>query len=92
MDIQMPIMDGYEATQKLRELMKKGELPSIPIIALTANDRQDDIEKSKSVGIDYHLSKPYDKDTLLNVISRYVDSPTSPPDTALVKGSLNLAV
>lgn len=72
MDIQMPIMDGYEATKQLKELMKKKELPEIPIIALTANDREEDKARSREVGMDLHLSKPFKKEQLLSAVKQYI--------------------
>ena len=73
MDLQMPIMDGYEATTIIRKL---GSL--VPIIALSANAMQTDIEKTKTVGMNEHLNKPIDIDklneTLLKYLSKNVDS------------------
>ena len=59
MDIQMPNMDGYEATKCIRHLqdIKKAE---IPIIAMTANAFQEDAEKCIAVGMNAHLAKPLD--------------------------------
>ena len=59
MDIQMPNMDGYEATRCIRHLqdIKKAE---IPIIAMTANAFQEDAEKCIAVGMNAHLAKPLD--------------------------------
>lgn len=53
MDVQMPILDGYEATKEIRK-----HKPHIPIIALSANAYEDDKQKSLEVGMDAHLSKP----------------------------------
>lgn len=59
MDVQMPNMDGYEATKCIRHLqdIKKAE---IPIIAMTANAFQEDAEKCIAVGMNAHLAKPLD--------------------------------
>lgn len=68
MDIQMPIMDGYEATKIIRQQDK-----DIPIIALTANAMKEDIEKSKSYGMNSHINKPIDVDKLYNTLFQYID-------------------
>jgi len=59
MDIQMPVMDGYTATQAIRGLPDK-ELAGIPIIAMTANAFQEDIRKAAEVGMNGHIAKPLD--------------------------------
>lgn len=66
MDIQMPVMDGYEATEKIRQIP---EYKHIPIIAMTANAMPEDIKKSKEVGMDAHISKPIDAEQALLVIA-----------------------
>ena len=59
MDIQMPIMDGYEATRTIRN-MEREDAKTIPIIAMTANAYQEDRDKAFAVGMNGHLSKPID--------------------------------
>ena len=59
MDIQMPVMDGYMATQAIRELPDPVHA-SIPIIAMTANAFQEDIKKTEAVGMNGHIAKPLD--------------------------------
>lgn len=72
MDIQMPVMDGYEATKEIRNSNKE-----IPIIALTANAMKDSIEKTLSAGMNRHLNKPIEVEklyqTLLDFISKKVN-------------------
>ncbi|WP_137133240.1 ATP-binding protein [Rhizobium sp. FKY42] len=67
MDLQMPGMDGFEATRRIRAL--GGEIGALPIIALTANAMRDDIERSLAAGMDGHLSKPIDIDGLLRLLA-----------------------
>lgn len=59
MDIMMPVMDGYEATEKIRG-MERPDSKSIPIFAMTANAFTDDIAKSMGAGMTDHISKPID--------------------------------
>ncbi len=67
MDIQMPILDGVATTLKIRALPDP-EMANIPIIALTANVMQQDIEKYLAAGMDHHVAKPIDKNDLTNGI------------------------
>jgi PAS domain S-box-containing protein len=71
MDIQMPIMDGYEATKIIREIDK-----NIPIIALSANALKDDAKKSISAGMNDHLNKPIDAEKLFGTLLRYISKKT----------------
>ena len=67
MDLQMPVMDGYETTKALKKLMKEEKIPSIPIVALTANDGPSDKKKCLDVGMSGHLGKPL-KDVDLEIM------------------------
>lgn len=68
MDCQMPILDGYEAARKIRELETTSH---IPIIALTANVFLEEKNKCIEAGMDDFLTKPISKDDLLNIINKY---------------------
>ena len=57
MDLQMPVMDGYEAAQKIRNLSDK-KIREIPIVAVTANAYQEDIKKTRDAGMNAHIAKP----------------------------------
>jgi CheY-like chemotaxis protein len=71
MDCQMPVMDGYTATKKIREIEKSQGLKShIPVIALTAHATTGDREKCIEAGMDDYLSKPFKMADLLSVIKR----------------------
>lgn len=70
MDIQMPEMDGYEATRKIRG---NPETQELPIIAMTANALTENIEKSMQTGMQEHISKPVDPEVLYQVLSRYLN-------------------
>lgn len=65
MDIQMPIMDGYEAARKIRE---KSEFASLPILAMTANAMAEDIEQSMQAGMNGHIAKPIDEENMIHSI------------------------
>lgn len=67
MDIQMPVMDGYQASHKIRNLEKK-ELSEIPIIALTANVSDDDQKKALSNGMNAYIAKPLDVNVMYGVL------------------------
>ena len=71
MDIQMPVMDGYDATARIRR-MKDEEKASIPIIAMTANAFAEDRQKAISMGMNDHVAKPIDMNVLLPVIAKYI--------------------
>ena len=74
MDVQMPVMNGYEATHAIRE----GENPlgrTIPIIAMTANAFSEDVQKSYEAGMDSHLSKPVDFKALEETLRRFRVTP-----------------
>jgi len=68
MDIQMPILDGLEATKKIRNSNLPNAL-TVPIIAMTANVFQEDIEKSKNAGMNAHLCKPLELNEIKSVLS-----------------------
>jgi len=75
MDIQMPEMDGYEATRKIREIeakRQKSKLPGIPIIAMTANVFKEDIEKCLKAGMNDHIGKPIDIKEFYNILRKYL--------------------
>ena len=75
---QMPVMDGLSATRAIREIERARRAPSIPIIALTANTRPQDVEMSHQAGCDNHLAKPISKDTLMSNIEKYAGRKTEP--------------
>ena len=77
MDVQMPVMDGLEATRRIRS----GENPlgrTIPILAMTANAFLEDMQKSRDAGMDEHLSKPVDINALEQTVKRFRITP--PPE------------
>jgi len=71
MDMQMPVMDGYTATKKIRKYEEENKLDKKPIIALTAFAYKTDVEQSFMAGCDEHLTKPVKKRVLINTIKKY---------------------
>jgi CheY-like chemotaxis protein len=71
MDLQMPEMDGYQATQKIRALDARNA-KTIPIVAMTANTFKDDIERCLSAGMNGHIGKPLDFDEVLKQIQAFL--------------------
>ena len=71
MDIMMPVMDGYEATNMIRSLNRE-DAKTIPIIAMTANAFTEDRIKSKEAGMDEHVAKPVDVESLVKIIHKLV--------------------
>ncbi|MDR2665633.1 MAG: response regulator [Oscillospiraceae bacterium] len=77
MDVQMPEMDGYEATRRIRA-MSYPRAKAVPIIAMTANVFREDIERCLACGMDDHIGKPLDFDEVLNKLRQYMRRPTEP--------------
>ena len=69
MDIQMPIMDGYEAARTIRALSNP-QLANIPIIAMTANAFSEDIQAAKEAGMNDHIAKPIDVNKMIETITK----------------------
>ncbi len=72
MDIQMPVMNGYEAAKRIRSLENQ-ELASIPIIAMTANAFEEDKQEALKCGMNGHIAKPIDVDTLFATLKRILE-------------------
>lgn len=72
MDVQMPVMNGYDATRKIRELENK-ELASIPIIAMTANAFEEDKQEALKSGMNGHIAKPIDINILLKTLDQLLN-------------------
>ncbi|WP_153914516.1 response regulator [Shewanella sp. TC10] len=70
MDIQMPIMDGYEATRKIRE---SKHLQKLPIIAMTANAMSGDREKCEAAGMDDHIPKPINPQQVFQTLAKWIE-------------------
>jgi signal transduction histidine kinase len=71
MDIQMPVLDGYEATKEIRALTR-ADAKTVPIIAMTANAYKEDVEQALAAGMNGHVAKPIDKDALMETIGKNI--------------------
>ena len=72
MDVQMPVMNGYEAATCIRQLEDKA-LSSIPILAMTANAFEEDKKEALKCGMNGHIAKPIDVDTLFKTLDEILD-------------------
>ncbi len=71
MDVQMPVMDGYSATRRIRQWESENRARPVPILALTAHALPEEVRKSLDAGCTAHLTKPIRKATLLRAIKEY---------------------
>ena len=79
MDVMMPVMGGYEATRRIRQ-MSRPDVAAIPIVAMTANAFAEDIQQSLDAGMNDHIAKPLDVERMLRMIARYRKKEQSPID------------
>ncbi|MBF0187258.1 MAG: PAS domain S-box protein [Magnetococcales bacterium] len=80
MDIQMPVMDGYEATSVIRKLERDLARTPVPIVALSAHAMREAIDRAHEAGCNGYLAKPIKKQRLLEVLERILDHGESPSD------------
>ena len=71
MDVQMPVMDGYEATREIR-CSEREDISSLPVIAMTANAFEEDKKRAVSSGMNAHIAKPLDVPTLIETIRKFL--------------------
>lgn len=71
MDIQMPVMDGLEATREIRKYEELNEVEPTPVFAVTAYAEDDDVEKFFDAGINDFIRKPFDYRQLIDFIEKY---------------------
>ena len=72
MDVMMPVMNGIEATQKIRALARE-DAKTIPIIAMTANAFVEDVQAVKNAGMNDHLAKPLEMNQVIHTIGKYLN-------------------
>ena len=71
MDVQMPVMNGYEATKAIRAMQRK-DVKTLPIIAMTANAMEEDKEAALKSGMNAHVAKPLDIELLMRVLHQFL--------------------
>lgn len=71
MDVQMPVMNGYEATRKIRSLERE-DAKTIPILAMTANAFAEDVKDARDAGMDDHIAKPIDMEVIRKTLGKYL--------------------
>ena len=89
MDLEMPVMDGFTATKKIRQIEQKKGLEPIPIIALSAYALSEEINRSLSIGCNAHLSKPLKKELLLDMLLNFHKGDLFSADQIAMKQSDN---
>jgi CheY-like chemotaxis protein len=75
MDVQMPVMDGLEATRAIREREKSLRLPPVPIVGVSADARAEHTYIAMSAGMNDYVTKPYQKESIINLLTKYTLAP-----------------
>jgi CheY-like chemotaxis protein len=83
MDLQMPVLDGYETTRRLR-LLNGNWAPDLPVIAMTAHSKDEDADACRAAGMDDHVGKPIDVDELFAALKRW--RPVEPIEDSFLAG------
>ncbi|MBP5166888.1 MAG: response regulator [Oscillospiraceae bacterium] len=73
MDLRMPVMDGLTAARRIRQ-SDRADAALVPIIALTANNLDEDIKNTSEAGMNAHLAKPVDSDLLINTLQKFISA------------------
>ncbi|MEO1902363.1 MAG: response regulator [Alcanivorax sp.] len=82
MDCEMPVMDGFEATRRIREQERRDGRPAVPIVALTAHILREHRERSLASGMNAHIPKPVEMSVLRETLVRFTGRPAEPADPA----------
>ena len=77
MDVQMPRLDGHQASEAIRAL-DRPDAGSVPIIAMTANAFKEDVEQALAHGMNGHLAKPLENEKLMEVLLTLLGAPKTP--------------
>jgi two-component system, sensor histidine kinase len=68
----MPVLDGYATTREIRRIEQRQARARVPVLALTADAFQEDIDRMREAGMDGHLAKPYTRDQLQKLLSAWL--------------------
>ena len=71
MDVRMPVMDGLQATEEIRKL-NRADAKTVPIIAMTANAFDEDVQRSLQAGMNAHLSKPVEPEHMYHTLQEFI--------------------
>ena len=82
MDIQMPVMDGIEATHEILDFEEDEEVPHVPIVALTANALKGDRERFMNEGMDEYITKPIETSELLYILNKFLSHKAKKEETS----------
>ncbi len=85
MDVRMPVLDGYEATQRIRAWEAEHRRPRVPIVALTADAFEEHRQRCQAAGMDDFLTKPLNAEGLLAVLRKWLAAPESSPQAPSAK-------
>jgi len=85
MDVRMPVMDGITATLAIRGL-PRADAATVPVIAMTADAYEEDVKRSRASGMNCHLSKPIEPQTLYETLSHFLSARSPDPSEAHVSG------
>lgn len=81
MDLRMPMMDGLDATRRIR-MLDRPDAKTVPIIALTANAAESDVRQTMEAGMNMHMAKPTDADSLYATLKRFFHASSQPGNNA----------
>ena len=88
MDCEMPEMDGFEATRRIRQFEQKQGLPAVPIVALTAHILREHKERSLAAGMNAHLPKPVELNVLRETLVRFTRPDATDSDLSLASDEM----
>ena len=69
----MPVMNGYDASRKIREFERENHTKHVPIIAMTANAFAEDVKDALDAGMDAHVAKPIDMELLRKAVHQFIE-------------------